>query len=284
MKKFHDLNAEETHIIENKGTEKPFTGIFENINDPGIFICKRCDSPLYLSSTKFSSGCGWPSFDDEIFGAIERKPDRDGHRIEILCKTCGAHLGHLFLGEHLTQKNTRHCVNSLSLSFIEAYVNGKDEKAVFAGGCFWGVEHLLKKVLGVISLTSGYTGGHVVNPSYDQVCTGNTGHAEAVEVIFDTHVTDYETVAKIFFEIHDPSQDNRQGPDIGNQYRSSIFYLTENQKKIALKLKKILETKGLEIKTEIVPASRFYPAEKYHQNYYKNHGKEPYCHSRVLKF
>ena len=126
--KWKKLTPEEKHVIEDKGTEMPFTGEYDDFWENGMYVCRRCGAPLYRSKDKFDARCGWPAFDDEIKGAVIRKPDPDGMRTEIECANCGAHLGHVFLGEGYTKKNTRHCVNSISLKFVPAKGAKKDEK------------------------------------------------------------------------------------------------------------------------------------------------------------
>ena len=284
MKRYHPLTREEEHIIIGCGTEYPGSGIYNKNSGLGVYVCKRCDTPLYLASDQFDSHCGWPSFDEEIPDAVDRRPDPDGQRTEIRCHRCGGHLGHVFLGERITAKNTRHCVNSLSLSFNPAYTEQGYERAIFAGGCFWGVEYYMKNLPGVISVAVGYSGGTVVNPTYEEVCTGKTGHVEAIEVIFDPRITNYKTVVQEFFEIHDPTQKGRQGPDVGPQYQSKLFYFTPEQKRVAEELIEILKKRGLQVATELAPASPFYPAEEYHQDYYGKNGHEPYCHRKEKRF
>jgi peptide methionine sulfoxide reductase msrA/msrB len=284
--KLHKLTSEEEKIILFKGTERPFSGKYNDFSEKGTYICKQCGSPLYKSSDKFKSECGWPSFDDEIKGAVKRVPDADGMRTEIVCANCGAHLGHVFIGEGLTPKNIRHCVNSISLEFVPADSNRMEtnDTAIFAGGCFWGIEYYMHSIDGVISTEVGYTGGHIEQPTYRDVCTHTTGHAEAVRVVFNTQKTDYEKIARMFFEIHDPTQVNRQGPDIGDQYRSEIFYRNNSQKEIAEKLISILEQKGFKIATRVDPATTFWKAEEYHQQYYEKEGQTPYCHVYIKRF
>ena len=283
-KEYKKLTPEEERIIIGKGTEAPFSGKYNEYREKGIYTCKRCGAELYRSDNKFDSGCGWPSFDDEVKGAVKKVIDKDGQRTEIICNNCGAHLGHIFTGEGLTEKDVRHCVNSLSLDFKKQTDKGNLETAYFAGGCFWGTEYYFQKAEGVVSTRAGYMGGGKDNPTYEEVCTDSTGHAETVEVVFDPSKTDFEKMARLFFEIHDPTQVDRQGPDIGRQYRSAIFYTSQAQKEIAEKLIGILKGKGYAVATEISMAGIFWPAEEYHQNYYSKQGSAANCHSRKKRF
>ena len=280
---YKTLTPEEKYVIIDKGTERPFTGKYDKFYEEGTYVCKQCGAALYRSDDKFSSGCGWPSFDDEIEGAVKRVPDRDGRRTEIVCANCGGHLGHVFEGERLTEKNVRHCVNSISMDFVPAAKQGT-KKAYFAGGCFWGVEYHFEKLDGVIEARSGYMGGSTENPTYQDVCYKNTGHVEVVEVEYDPSKVTYEELARLFFEIHDPTQTDGQGPDIGEQYLSVVFYNDEAERETAEKLIKILEYKGLKIATGLREADTFWEAEAYHQDYYEKNRKQPYCHSYTPRF
>lgn len=284
-KHYNDLSSEDAKIIINKATEYPFTGLYDKFTEKGTYLCKRCGNALYRSDSKFNSGCGWPGFDEEIKGSVRRETDADGHRTEILCASCGGHLGHVFTGEGFTAKNIRHCVNSASLDFVPVRLEaGRYGTALFAGGCFWGVEYYLQKEPGVVAVVSGYTGGSVKDPTYREVCTGTTGHAETVKVTYDLSRTTYEKLVMLFLEIHDPTQLNRQGPDIGEQYRSEIFYMNREQKELAEKYLAILRAKGLRVTTAVTKASVFYPAEEYHQDYYFSNDKMPYCHGYTKRF
>lgn len=285
MNNWKSLTPAEERIIVNKGTEVPYTGKYVTFKATGLYTCRRCGTALYRSEDKFDSGCGWPSFDAEIPGAVKRLPDPDGRRIEIECANCGGHLGHVFTGEKMTPRNTRHCVNSISMDFVpEADIARQFDRAVFAGGCFWGVEYYLQQAPGVLRTTVGYTGGKTQKPSYKEVCTHGTGHAEAVEVIYDPRRTSFEKLARLFFEIHDPTQLDRQGPDIGDQYRSEIFYLTPEQKQTAEKLVGELKARGWDVVTRLTPAGEFWPGEDYHRDYYLKNGKQPYCHRPEPRF
>lgn len=284
---WNDLTPEEERVIVNKGTEMIWKGEYVDNHEDGTYLCKRCNAPLFTSDAKFDSGSGWPAFDDCIEGSVKEIQDRDGYRTEIVCANCDGHLGHVFKGERFTEKNTRHCVNSISMQFVpedDMKTATKTDTAIFASGCFWGTEYFFEKAEGVISTQVGYIGGHKDNPTYKEVCAHTTGHAEAVRVTFDPSKTDYETLTKLFFETHDPTQVNRQGPDIGDQYRTEIFYLSEEQKEIAEKLKKELMDGGLQVATKITKATTFWEGEDYHEHYYSNKGGTPYCHAYTKRF
>lgn len=284
LDKTASLTPATKRIVCDKATEYPHTGAYNQVVTRGTYLCRRCGLALFRGDSQFNSGCGWPSFDDDIAGAVQQEPDQDGRRTEILCARCDAHLGHVFTGEYITNKNLRHCVNSASLDFVADDQVLDTEEAIVAGGCFWGVEYYLKKIPGVLSAESGYTGGHTIDPNYDQICRGNTGHYEAVRVIYDSSKTDYHQVLKRFFEIHDPTQSNGQGPDIGQQYQSAVFYFNQQQKQEAERLLQILKQKGYPVATQLLAAQPFWPAEDYHQEYYLKHRKTPYCHRPEQRF
>lgn len=271
---FSKLTPEEKRVIVDKGTEAPFTGEYDDFFEHGVFVCRACSTPLYESKDKFDAGCGWPAFDKVKDGSIERIKDMSlGYeRTEIICAKCKGHLGHVFEGEKLTPENTRHCVNSISIRFLSY---DSLSIATFAAGCFWGVEELFRTIPGVYSTTVGYVGGEKVDPTYKEVCTGNTGHAEAVQIVYDAKQVNFLKLLNIFWNNHDPTTLNRQGPDVGSQYRSAIFFHNEDQKKAAENSKKELDRINKfkkRIVTQIIPITNFYRAEEYHQDYLYKRG------------
>lgn len=264
---FSKLSSEEKHILKDKGTEVPFSGEYNDFFEAGIFVCRACESALYESNCKFDSGCGWPSFDDEISDAIIRYEDLSGGRIrtEICCKKCDGHLGHVFRGEQITKKDTRHCVNSLSIKFIP---HKNLEQTTFGAGCFWHVEKLFSTTKGVYLANSGYMGGDTENPTYKEICEGDTNHAEVVRLYFNPEIITFQELLEIFWENHNPTTLNRQGPDVGTQYRSVIFYSSQLQKEVAEKSKaEVQHHFDNPIVTQIVAVQQFYRAEEYHQDY-----------------
>ncbi|MGB1037438.1 MAG: bifunctional methionine sulfoxide reductase B/A protein [Bacteroidia bacterium] len=302
--KYNPLSKEEKRVILDKGTEYPGTSEFTDSEENGTYICKQCNQPLYTSETKFNSHCGWPSFDDEIDGAVTRKPDADGRRTEIVCSNCEGHLGHVFEGEMMTAKNTRHCVNGISMNFVEGgnqlpeVIKAETmdtshlETATFGAGCFWCVEVLFEKLKGVHHVESGYAGGKIKNPTYKMVCQGNTGSVEVAQIVFDPSIITYEKLVDILFHVHDPTTLNQQGADKGTQYRSVIFYHNQAQKASAQKVLKEIDASDLwndPIVTAIEPINNYSTAEDYHQNYYNNNAStNGYCNAvigpKVVKF
>ena len=279
-----NLTHEEKTVLFDKATQKPFVGKYYNFFQKGTYHCKNCDALLFRSEDKFHSTCGWPSFDDAFKGAILRQKDADGYRTEIICANCKGHLGHVFEGERFTPKDTRHCVNSIAMVFKPDTHSTKQAKAYFGGGCFWGVEYYLENLKGVEDVVSGFMGGKRENPSYKEVSYDNQGEIEVVEVRYNPDAIAFGEIAKVFFEIHDPTQKERQGPDIGYQYTSVIFYNNEEEKEIAQKLIDILKNRGYEVATKLLPLQPFTKADSNHQDYYKKHNTQPYCHGYVKRF
>ncbi len=271
-------------IVQDKGTEYPFSGEHDEKETPGTYLCRQCGLALFRATSKFPSGCGWPSFDQNIENAVKQEADKDGKRTEILCTRCNAHLGHVFIGERMTPLNTRHCVNSLSLDFVSDLEVQDSQEIILGAGCFWGVEYWFKKLPGILKVEVGYSGGHTLNPTYEDVCSKHSGHYEVVRVLFNQKKILLERVLKFFFEIHDFSQTDGQGPDIGEQYLSAIFVYDQTQADIANQLITYLKSQGEDVATKVLPVQTFWLAEDYHQAYYDKTRKLPYCHTYVKKF
>jgi len=270
------LTPEQYRILRQSGTERPFTGKYNMFFEEGTYSCAACGTALFNSNEKFDHGCGWPSFSAAIDnGSVELLADNTlgMKRTEVRCATCGSHLGHVF-DDGPAPTGDRYCINSAALDFksAEAQEPSQESIATFAAGCFWGIEHNFQQIEGVLSTRVGYTGGDVKNPTYQLVCTGKTGHAESIEITFDPSVVSYKELLEHFFSLHDPTQVDRQGPDVGTQYRSVIFYHSQSQKEEAESfIKEVENSKRFHkpIATKIAPTEVFYQAEDYHQDYYE---------------
>lgn len=311
------LTPEQYRVLRKKDTERAFTGKYWDNHQAGSYKCAGCGAQLFSSETKFESGTGWPSFTapvDKNKVAVESDNTFGMTRNEVLCANCGAHLGHVF-DDGPGPDGQRYCINSVSLDFKKgatkdktllaknddttkapvakgdlAIYNAKTDEALrkegkdvayFAGGCFWGVEDAFKSIKGVEGTTVGYTGGKKDNPTYEDVCSHTTGHAEAVRVVYDPAKIKFAALTKEFLALHDPTTKDRQGPDVGDQYRSAIFYHNSEEEKQAKDvISKEQNFFGLRpIVTTLEPLTKFYTAEDYHQDYFAKHPGQG-CHYR----
>jgi len=299
------LTPEQFQVVRSKGTERPFCGGLLKEKSAGVYACVACALPLFESSSKFESGTGWPSFFQAIAkeNVLEETDRSHGmERVEILCARCDGHLGHVF-DDGPPPTGRRHCLNSESLRFVAekdrptlaeepvkaaaapAAPAGKRAEVVLAGGCFWCVEAVFEEIDGVLEAVSGYAGGSAETANYRRVCDGDTDHAEVVKVVYDPDKVSLETILKVHFATHDPTTKNRQGADEGTQYRSAIFFASEEEKALAKAfIADLTEAKAFPrpIVTTLEPLVKFFPAEAYHQNYAACNPGQPYVNAIAL--
>ena len=304
------LSPEQYRVTQECVTEPPFRNEFWDHHAAGIYVDVVSGEPLFSSTDKFYSGTGWPSFTKPIEKRSLTSVTDTSHgmeRIEVRSKKADSHLGHVF-DDGPGPNGLRYCINSAALRFVpaerltaEGYgqfaslfpdvkqvasdakseTPASKEEAVLAGGCFWGMENIIRSITGVLDTEVGYTGGHIASPSYEDVTTGETGHAEAVRVVFDPQVLSFEKLLDYFFRMHDPTTLNRQENDIGTQYRSAIFVNGPEQERVAREVMKRFDKSGRfkkPIVTQIVAATKFYPAEGYHQDYLIHNPNGYNCH------
>lgn len=297
------LTDEQYHVTQQSGTEPPFRNAYWDNHSPGIYVDVVSGRPLFSSLDKFDSGTGWPSFTQPVADGevVEITDSTLGMvRTEVRSKVADSHLGHVF-DDGPGKKGLRYCINSAALNFIPVekmaeagYSNylapfvaagvikpSSNETSILAGGCFWGMEEIIRQIPGVVQTTVGYTGGTTVDPTYEQVCSGKTGHAESIQVVFNPAQLTYASLLDYFFRMHDPTTLNRQHGDVGTQYRSAIFYTSDAQKEIAERVKMQQDKSGEfkhPITTEITKATTFYPAEAYHQKYLLKNPGGYTCH------
>lgn len=277
------LTPEQYDVLRRHGTEPAFCGGYSTFkaNGVGDYMCTGCGLKLFTSDTAFDSGTGWPSFFQPVPGAVASSEDNSYgmKRIEVHCARCGGHLGHQF-DDGPAPTGQRYCINAVSLVFAARSASNKLQTATFGAGCFWGVEAVLRAVPGVVDAQVGYMGGKTKNPTYRDVCTDETGHAEVCQVQFDPAKVSYVKLLTVFFENHDPTTLDRQGPDAGTQYRSVVFTQDEQQRKLALAYIAAIDASHRlprPVVTTVESAPTFWKAEDYHQNYAAKNGHAA-CH------
>ena len=295
------LDRLQYQVTQQCGTEPPFNNAFWDNKEPGLYVDIVSGEPLFSSTDKFDSGTGWPSFTQPVEADNVTDHQDESHgmsRTEVRSRHGDSHLGHVFPDGPQDRGGLRYCINSASLRFIpadkledegygeyqhlfEAKKAASEETALLAGGCYWGMEELFRKQPGVLRTRVGFTGGHVPDVSYSDVKQGHTGHAEALEIVYDLQKTSYRELLEFFFIMHDPTTKNRQGNDIGDSYRSAIFCMNEEQARVASEVIKDFDASGKlpgPIVTEVVKAGPFYEAEPEHQDYLQHYPTGYTCH------
>lgn len=274
------LTPEQFMVTRLKGTERAHSSEMCSLFEPGKYACVCCGTLLFDANEKFESGTGWPSFTQPVLDnaiAYNKDVSHGMVRVETVCNTCNAHLGHVF-PDGPKPSGLRYCMNAVALKKVES----NEQKATFGGGCFWCTEAVFTLLKGVTKVESGYSGGKIDNPTYREVCSGMTGHAEVIEVTFNPDEISYAELLLIHLSTHNPTTLNRQGADVGTQYRSVIYYRNETEKQTAEQVVAEMQHFYADaIVTEISPLDYFYKAEDYHQEYYANNAREGYCQAVI---